>query len=215
MKNTLFALITLVFFVGHSFGQNKSTGNQKTKLLCITTSCCSLVFFTVEVWSQTTCHYVESNRMSMILDNDKNLDKIEVIEDVLLAGHVNNDGENLVLPKGVYDIENNEINFTPSTFKAKKYCYVMEAQGVFLGHEYEYSITICISFGRNSNKGIVVVTPKLTNAELNQILSSKDKTIVFNEDTVIKRDNIDFTLKAGEYIVNEDGNIYLQHVLLK
>jgi hypothetical protein len=212
MKRLFFGLIATVMFINNVNAQSAA----KTKIFCVTLSCCGIGPFSVDIWSETTCHYVSSGRiMSSYSFNTKDdLKEVEVKEDVILAGQFAKNGDNLVLPMGKYSVKNGQIEFTASTTKARQYCYIKEVSGTLFGHDYEYSIKICVSFGRMSN-GVVSINPQLKPEQVSQILKSDDKTIELKESITIKEDGLNYTLKAGKYIINEDGNAYLQNVKLK
>lgn len=209
MKKLVFGLIATVMFGFVGSAQSVA----KVKLFCVTVSCCGIGPFGFEIWNQKTCHYVSSGRMmaSYIFNTNENLKEVEVKEDFILAGQFAENGDNLVLPMGKYPVINGQIEFTPSTLKAKQYCYIREVSGNLFGHEYNYTIKICISFGKMSN-GVVSINPNLNAEQLSQILSSKDKTIELIKSITINEDGLNYTLKAGKYIINEDGNAYLQNI---
>jgi len=192
----------------------------RTKLMCVTVSCCGVGPFSIEIWKETTCHYVEvrnrtsQNVYAMTFETNGTPSEVTVPEDVMLAGMFAENGDNLVLPRGRYAVANNEIQFTPTTFKARKYCYIREVKGELFGHAYEYTIDICISFGRSSAKGVVAVNPRLSEDQLTQIMRAGGE-LKFKEDVRIQTDGINYTLKAGKYTVNQDGNIYLQNAQLR
>ena len=213
MKKLVFGLIATVLFGNFVHAQT----TNKVKLFCVTLSCCGVGPFGIEIWSERTCHYVSSGKvMASYSFNTKDvLKEVVVNQDVILAGQFAENGDNLVLPTGKYIVTNGQIEFTPTTTMAKVYCYIREVSGNLLGHDYNYSIKICISFGKASNNGVVVLTPKLDSNQLTELLKSNDRTIELKENIIIKEDNINLSLKAGKYTINEDGNIYLQNVVLK
>jgi hypothetical protein len=190
-----------------------------TRLFCVTTSCCSFGIFTVDLWSQTTCHSVSVNSVSMLLSPATDEREVEVINDVLLARIRGRNGESLVLAKGKYSVKNNQITFTPkSVARRKEYCYNVDAEGSILGHQYSYHIKYCISFlSRFSTLGTVELSPNLSIEQLTQIYVSKNHVITFDKDIHVRGDNglVDFYIKSGDYHVNEDGKIYLQNVKLR
>lgn len=213
MKKFIFGLVATVMF---GFSANAQSQN-KTKLFCVTVSCCSVGIFGIDIWHETTCHSVSAGKTlaSYSFNTKDDIKEVEVKEDVILAGQYAESGDNLVLPAGKYTVKNSQIEFTPSTAKTKQYCYIREVSGAFFGHEYQYTINICVSFGKNSNTGVVSLTPKLTNDQLAEILKTEDRTIELKENVTIKEDGINYTIKAGKYNINEDGNAYLQNVNFK
>ena len=146
--------------------------------------------------------------------------KLEITEDLLLAGLTSKEGKSLYIPKGTYDVINNEIFFKPVVvnlaFKKKTYCYIREVSGSLFGHDYNYEISVCISFGRDSKRGTISLTPKLSSFNLQKLKSSKfNNEIELFKEITIKEDGINYTIKAGKYKVNNDGKIYLQGVKIK
>jgi hypothetical protein len=227
--NQLVAIFTIVFFMLTSFKAEAQKTESKTKLFCVTQSCCSFGLFSVEIWSETTCHYVDAQRTAKGFFNysmkfktsEKGLKKLGITEDLLLAGLTSKEGKSLYIPKGTYEVINNEIFFTPivvttSALKKRKYCYIREVSGSLFGHDYSYEINVCISFRKNSKRGTISLTPKLSSLDLQKLSSSRfNNEIEFFKDTTIKEDGINYTIKAGKYIVNSDGKIYLQGVKIK
>lgn len=212
MKKIIFGLIATLMFLNNVNAQSVA----KVKLFCVTVSCCGIGPFGIEIWSEKTCHYVSSGRMmsSYSFNTKDALKEVEVKEDVILAGQFAENGDNLVLPMGKYPVKNGQIEFAPTTLKAKQYCYIKEVSGTLFGHEYDYTIKVCVSFGRMSN-GVVSINPQLKAEQLSQILKSDDKTFELKESITIKEDGLNYTIKAGKYTINEDGNAYLQNVKLK
>ena len=218
MKKFILGLVAIVMF---SFVGNAQNNANRVKLFCITTSCCGIGPIGVEIWHETTCHYVAVHKTakgdfnySIKFETSKNLNEIEIKEDVLLAGYVDESGDNLVLEAGKYLVENNEMFFNPTTFRAKKYCYIREVSGNFLGHDYEYHIEICVSFGKSSNKGTVSIDPKLSKEQIAE-LQNGNSEVEFLRDVTIKDENVNYVINAGKYIVNEDGLIYMQNTNLR
>jgi len=225
LKKTV-SIIAITLFMLTSYNGNAQSIESKTKIFCVTTSCCGFGFFSIEIWSETICHYVEVQKTSKgsfnysmkFKTNEKGLKRMSVKEDLLLAGLTSEKGESLYLPMGNYDVIGNEIFFTPkvvdSSFRKARYCYIREVSGTLFGHDYQYSIEICISFGRDSKGGTVSINPKLTSLELSK-LSQLNNEIEFTKDININEDGLNYTLKAGKYIVNSDGYIYQQGTKIK
>jgi hypothetical protein len=195
-----------------------SNSAERTLLYCVTTSCCSLGIFSIEVWKQTTCHYVSSNRVSVEFHPPVSQPDVEVYEDLLLAGVMNSRGEGLILPKGRYRVEGNQINFTPQTYKAARtYCYHIESEGTILGHSYSINRKWCITFGKDARTGVVEIDTDLPTDVLQKLRTSNadDRYMNFSRDTrICDKGTVDFNLPAGKYFVNDDGIIYLQNVTL-
>lgn len=66
-----------------------------------------------------------------------------------------------------------------------------------------------------SKNGIVAITPKLSAEQLSKLLKSEDRTFTINKDITISENGIKTTVKAGNYVMNEDGSAYLQNVVVK
>lgn len=197
---------------------------KRTKIMCVTTSCCSIYFLTIEIWSETTCHYVEIQEKGgkdvcvYTFNGKKEInEEFKLEQPVLLAGIHSSDGKNLVLPAGGYKIVKNEFEFIPQQTQSKKYCYIREVKGQFLGHSYHYEIEICISISIDflfGDKGIVQIGTNLSEEEIKKVLDSGGE-ISFDEDVTIQEKEVNFTLEKGKYILNSDGNIYLQNIKVK
>lgn len=196
-----------------SFGQ---TAN-KTKLFCYTTSCCDLFFFNVDIGSLKHCFYAtvhknstSSGNYSIQIESKEVLKNVSIAEDVIMPQFTDEGGNALVLPKGDYAIENNEILYSaqPSS-KIKKACIEEHVTGTFLGHDVDYTISICAYYWSwKTGKISAVLTPKLTDEQKEDLLKNNNK-INFKNDTNFKNEDVSFTIKAGSYIVNDDGSIYL------
>lgn len=193
---------------------------KKTKLFCITTSCCSGFGISIEIWSETVCHYVEvvegqeKHTYTINFETDKLMNgKFEVKQPILLAGLFADNGNNLVLPKGNYEVIDNSLTFQPKSAEVDTYCYIKEVNGEIFGHSYHWSVRICISISFGS-KGVVSIETGLTDAQLVELLRKGGKLSINNEIN-IQKDGLNFTLNPGEYIVNEDGKIYLQNIEVK
>jgi hypothetical protein len=66
-----------------------------------------------------------------------------------------------------------------------------------------------------SKNGIVAITPKLSAEQLSKLLKSEDRTFTINKDITISENGIKTTVKAGNYVMNDDGSAYLQNVVVK
>jgi hypothetical protein len=226
------SLIMMMFMVFKTNAQEtKTIKSDRYKLFCTTTSCCSLPFISIEVWSHTTCHYVRveevetksnsnvSNQIVMTLGSNEEIPSILTLdEDVILAGLKTETGESLIMPKGEYKVVDGQISFEAKSVSLTRICYTKEVSGSFFGHDYEYSIDICvyvpeITIKSNDNKGAVSLALNLSKEQLIK-LNEENNIIEFYEDITIEDENINFTLKAGKYKVNKNGNLYLQNVNL-
>lgn len=238
MKNLI--LLIAILYTGLSFAQGPyfnydSSGEQqnsnlfipnqietpdnRTKLFCVTNSCCSFYFFTVEVWSETNCHYVSAegkDECSVEFNSNEPISKINVPRDIILAGLYAENGNNFTLPQGTYEVdENNKIFFKPNQAKATRYCYERSVKGSFFGHEYSYSIKICIEFSSRSHSyGVASIEPMLSDEQLARLLESGEP-IVFSENITIQEDDLNVNINAGEYTINKDGKAYMQSVRIR
>ncbi len=222
MKKLLFGLIATVMFTvaGNAQTKQQRDSNKRTLLWCVTTSCCGIGPFSIEVWSETTCTYVskiknekgEEFSHSLKFESKDKVEEVNVPEDVMLAGIYDEMGNNLVLENGNYKVENNQIFFNPKSVVAKtRHCIIRTVQGSFFGHDYGYTIELCITY-RTANNGFITITPKLNKEQLAQLLEKGENEIEFKEDISLEKEGVDYTIKAGKYKVNEDGNIYIQNV---
>lgn len=94
MKKLLFSLSFIILFNFVSNAQGAT--DKKYKISCITTSCCGIGPFGIEIWSETTCVYVSAGKnvngdytYSMSFQSNEKVSKVTVAEDVLLAGLYN------------------------------------------------------------------------------------------------------------------------------
>ena len=184
---------------------------------CVTVSCCGIGPFGFEIWSQTTCYWYEGkNKVSLQFSGSTKDTEITFDQDYLLAGVHSNDGEDLVLPNGKYQLTNNEIIFTPKVSKPKVHCIGADSSGTIFGHHYEAHSQYCWTWlwDNKSNSGNLTITPEI-NASDKLELSKGNTEITIEKDVILKDDTVNYTLLAGKYILNQDGNIYLQNVILK
>ena len=213
MKKLIFSLLTILMLSNSSFGQT----TNRTKLFCFTTSCCDFLIFNVDIVSTKHCYYAavhknatSSGNYSIQINSKEPLKEISTNEDIIMPQFKDESGNALVLPKGTYKVENNEILYTaqPSS-KIKQACIEEHVTGHVLGHDVDYTISFCVYYWSwKTGKISAVVTPKLTEEQKGELLKNNNK-INFTNDTNFKNEDVSFTLKAGSYIVNEDGSIYL------
>lgn len=192
--------------------------------ICVTTTCCSVGIFGVEIWSETTCNYftVEEDCSMEINSPEKINENLVLDKPVLLAGLVKNkEGENmrLAIPAGQYSVKENRFKFNALKVSSEKYCWTREVSGSLFGNSYHYKIKLCVSFSldarfENNNNGIVELNTNLDKDQINKVIENNEK-IVFNEDIKFEKKEVDFILKKGEYILNKDGFIYLQNIKVK
>lgn len=228
-KQILLCLLSTILLSVISYGQSSfeksgiSEDQAKKKgEHCVTASCCSFFIFTVDIWHETTCHSFTLSKgtanpndsYSISFQSKEPVNQVEVAEDVLLAGMYNENGENQILPKGVYKVENNQFNFTPLSAKMPTLCYIRHVFGSLLGFDYDYEIKVCVTFillKSVPGNGTVSINLNLSEEQLSE-LKNKGNKITFKEETAIREDGIDFIIPAGDYDVNDDGSIYFQNV---
>jgi len=224
MKNLLLTVLAIFFIGNFVFAQTKAQEETqaKKKLFCVTVSCCSVGPIEIEVWSHTTCVSVDvqktasgkSYNSTMSFETAKPVDELTFSEDMILAGQFDSSGNQLMLPKGTYKAENNTIYFTAKKMerslvnaKKKTYCVTADVEGSFFGHDYSYSIEVCVTFGSSQRNGYAVVSlePKLDKATQLKLKESGLTDFILGEDIEING----FTVNSGTYKVNPDGKIYL------
>ena len=212
----------------HDFNFNDLNKNQnevETKLVCVTVSCCSLVVVSVEVWSHTVCYYVEveengekSYNAEIKFNSENDVNESVVFEhDVLLPGYKTENGNSLILPKGEYLVENNVLTANLVESKVNNetcYCVTKVVEGSFLGHDYSYSVTVCLCISKSANnRGLVVITPELSDEEIDGL--SRENTFRIKNDVKFDKDDFNFTIPKGEYYINENGDIYIPNFDIK
>lgn len=218
MKNLFFGLIATVIFGNYSFAQNTS----RTKLFCYTTSCCDFYIFEIEIVSTKHCHYItvernaEKDNYSIKFESNEQLNEVEIVEDVVMPQFTNANGDPIVLGKGKYPLVNNELIYNPlPAAKIYKICHEEHVTGHILGHEVDYTIKMCAYYiwFKKAGQGSVKMTPVLTQQQKDDIIKNNNQ-ITFNNDVAVKNTDFSFTIKAGNYTVNEDGSIYLLNTKL-
>lgn len=157
--------------------------------------------------------YFESNKCVLHLDMPTKAHEISVSDDILLAGLQTDSGGNLILPKGKYEVVNDEITFTPTISKAKVHCFYSNYHGTILGHEYSGSTGYCWTWIWEK-RGTLAITLQLNEQEQKELLSNNLEVDFVKDFDVVDKDFI-FTVKAGKYTINQDGVIYLQDVSIK
>jgi fructose-1,6-bisphosphatase len=223
MKKLVFGLIATVMF-GFEVNAQTSNSSSKIKIACYTLSCCGIGPIGIEIWSVKRCHYVytadvtsknqNSEHYKLEFETNENVNNLIFENDVILANSEDDDGNVIILPKGEYEVKDNSITFEANKIKIKKVCIEETNSGQFLGHEYNYTITICAYYIGWGKKATLTITPKFSDEELIK-LKEFGNFIEFDKDLTIKVENFNFTLNKGKYYVNEDGNIYLENVQLE
>lgn len=223
MKN-VFKLMSLLFIllINFSYAQKNE---RKVKLACYKTSCCSFLgFFDVDIISTTHCHYLVTNKNGSTQDlYSSYFDSTEPIkdgtttlnDDIVLPQFKDESGNPLVLPKGEYTIANNEVQYSLSSkFKIKKACLQEHVQGTILGHEVNYTITVCAyypSFGKSAS---MCIKFELTNDQREEIRKNND-LVNIKEDITITNEDGSYIMKAGDYFLNENDEAYIINIPVK
>ena len=221
MKNLLLTLIVTIIFGNSSFAQEKK---ETYKIACYVTSCCSFYFFTVEVISTKHCHYItvekigsENNKYSIKFEANEQLEEVGITQDVIMPQFMDQNGNAVVLAKGKYTLTDNELIYsTLPQAKVYKICHEERVTGNILGHEIDYTIKMCAYYiwFKKAGQGSIKMTPVLSPAQIEDIIKN-DNQITFNQDVKIKNSDFAFTIKAGNYSLNEDGSIYLLNTKLE
>lgn len=215
MKKLIFGLIATVFL---GMGVNaQSSKVSPRKQICITVSCCGIGSFGIDIWSQTTCYwYDNSGKVTIKLNKEIKASEIELNEDTLLAGIKNENGEGLIMLKGKYPIVNNEIVFNAKATKPKVHCIGADYSGTIFGNSYSGGWSYCWTWiwDNKSNIGNLSITPTLNERDMEMLMSGSTE-VTIDKDIHFEDNEINFTLKAGNYTLNQDGSIYLQNIKLK
>lgn len=220
-KTNFFTILLLLVSTFSIFAQD--AGKAKKKLACVTTSCCSIGDFGIDIISTTHCFYVYTqNARSSSLNqvefvSDVKLNTLTLENDVIFPQFLDFENNPIILKKGKHELVDNSVDInsadTNAKFVIKKVCVDEHVTGSVLGHNVDYTITVCGYYLTWQKNGSVKITPKLSAQQQSDLLKNSNK-IKFSEDKAIKGDGFLFTLKAGEYTVNEDGSIYLLNVEL-
>lgn len=228
--NRKFLLLVLIFAFNHVTISAQSS-ERKIIRSCVKSSCCDFYFAFIDLFSETTCHTIISNKEGITKDyvsikletkDNKLIEELDFENDRLLPNMFNDKGEALIIPKGKYTSDNNEFLIETSTTKVRNYCYIRESYGTILGVQVATSIKICVIYGvlwfdfnKTSNTADVVLTID------KEILEnySKDNYITFDKDLEVILENegkiYKSTIKPGKYLVSDDSNIYLKNIIFE
>ncbi|MDF2933862.1 MAG: hypothetical protein K0R36_3193 [Chryseobacterium sp.] len=204
----------------------RSTYERKRLISCTTISCCSIGDLGFDLWSDKECHYIVTNKRVVVVSL-KNIDgsncknsEIEVKEDILLIDKDNSlekEGLEAVMKAGLYKVIDGDVAFEPTVQRIaiKKICWVETHQGTILGHEYNYSYSICVYYPGTHHaremQGSYSVIDINQDEKLLQLAKENGNSLVFDKDTILGEKYI---LKSGKYPV-EDGKIYTRNIQLK
>ncbi|MEA1847388.1 hypothetical protein U9K52_00565 [Chryseobacterium sp. MHB01] len=221
----LFKIAILGFTLLINLAYSQSTTDRKVKLACYTTSCCSFLgFFDVDLISTTHCHYVVTNKdgstqniysshfesSTPIRDGSVNL-----AEDVVMPQFKDENGNPLVMEKGEYKITNNQVEYPLSSkIGIKKVCLQEHVTGTILGHEVDYTITVCAyypSWGKSASTSIKLDL----NENQREEIRKNNNIITFKNDITVKNENGTYIIKAGDYFVNENDEVYIINSLME
>ncbi|WP_449401459.1 hypothetical protein [Chryseobacterium wanjuense] len=214
----LFKTVLLGFTLLINLAYSQSTTERKVKLACYTTSCCSFGFFDVDLISTTHCHYIITNKdgsqqqsyASTFVSNEPIKDQtINVNEDVVMPQFKDEAGNVLVLPKGEYNLTSNELQYSLSSkFQIKKVCLQEHVTGTILGHEVDYTVTVCAYYPSFGKSGSMSIKFDLDDSQKEEIRNNKN-LVTFKDDITVKGEDGSFIIKAGDYFVNDNDEAYI------
>ncbi len=229
MKKKL--LFLALFFALNNILLNAQTSEKKIIRSCVKSSCCDLYFFSIDVFSETTCHTIITNKVGDSKDyvsikletkDNKIIKELVLEQDRLLPNMLNDKGEALIIPKGRYYSQNNEFLIETTTSRVRNFCYIRESYGTILGVSVATSIKVCVIYGivlfdftKMSNQADVVLTID------KEIIDkySKDGFLIFDKDFEVTLENegkaYKSIIKAGKYLVSDDSNIYFKNVIFE
>ena len=210
MKKLLFSLIATIMcgFVG-----NSRILDHKDPILrqrCVTISCCGIGPFGVEIFTERYCITFGRTSTNLAFQNTLKAKEIIIANNQILAGEKDEKGENIIIPAGKYTIVNNSIDFVPVTIASRPWCITRTL--TWMGHEHA-PVTTCYDWIWNKTNpngtGLITMTPTLNDKDKQTLLSNGTLELKLDTDFYYKDDKVDYVLKAGKYVVNADGNIYI------
>lgn len=203
----------------NNLNEQVNTHAKKQLLYCITTSCCSVSIFSIQIFSVKECTYIDvkdgEKKAKLTLISNEPLKEVTLNEDFLLSE--SNEEEGWYIPKGTYSVVDNVLTAKVKPIKVKFICFSRTFEGDVLGHEFKFELKVCsiIPIITTSKSSVVTtIDLNLTKDQLEKI-QENGNYIEFNEDLDLKEYGIDYTLKAGKHFVNEDGKIYISGVFIK
>lgn len=214
-------LLGLTLLINLAYSQT----DMGRKVACYTTSCCSFGFFDVDLISTTHCHYITVSRdgsqqnsyTSTFTSNEPIKDGIvKVDEDIIMPQFKDERGEALVLPKGEYIIKNNQIQYGLAKIRHNAACWSEHVTGTILGHSVNYTVTLCVFYPtiNRSAKASVSMKFELTESQREEIRKNNN-IITFKENILVNKDDVEYTIKAGDYFLNENDEIYIINSSIK
>jgi len=209
------ALLGFILLMNLAYSQTE-TGR---KIACYTTSCCSFGFFDVDLISTTHCHYITATKngsqqntyTSTFTSNEPIKDgMVKIDEDIIMPQFKDEKGTALVLPKGEYAVKNNQIQYGLARIVHHSVCWSEHVTGTILGHNVDYTVTVCVFYPtiNKSAKASVSMKFELTESQREEIRKNRN-IITFKDNNVIKKDDVEYTIKAGDYFLNDNDEIYI------
>ena len=213
MKKFIFGLIATVMF---GFVGNASILNDEDPILrqhCVTISCCGIGPFGIEIFTERYCITFSKTSANLAFENTVKVKELIILNDQIIAGAKNEMDENIIIPAGKYAVVNNSIDFIPLTIASRPWCITRTL--TWMGHEHA-PVTTCYDWIWNkqnpNGSGLITMTPTLNEKEKQMLTDNGTLEITTDTDFYYTDDKVDYVLKAGKYIVNADGNIYIPNV---
>lgn len=216
MKKLLFGIIATVLFGFTGNAKNVNLKEEPAIRACVTLDCCGFGPFGVQVYSVRYCLLLRGTNVVLNFETNLGVKEVVIANEQIIAGFKNEKGENYIIPAGKYSVIDNSISFTPGTNRAKPdWCITVDRD--YFGNT--SSSTYCYNWIWNkpnpNGLGLITITPTLSEDQKTKLFENGVLEIINTQDFVVKDANINFTLKAGKYTVNSDGNIYIQNAKIK
>lgn len=83
-----------------------------------------------------------------------------------------------------------------------------------MGHEVDYTITVCayyLSWGKSASTSIKLDL----NENQREEIRKNNNIITFKNDITVKNENGTYIIKAGDYFVNENDEVYIINSLME
>lgn len=210
MKKLLFSLIATIMcgFVGNS--RILDHENPILRQSCVTISCCGIGPFGIEIFTERYCFTLGRTSANLTFENTLKVKELIILNDQIIAGAKNEMGENIIIPAGKYAVLNNSIEFVPLTIASRPWCITRTL--TWMGHEHA-PVTTCYDWIWNkanpNGSGLITLTPTLNDKEKQLLIANGTLEITTVTDFRYSDDKVDYVLKAGKYVVNAEGNIYI------
>ena len=210
MKKFIFGLIATVMF---GFVGNSKTLPDQDPILrqrCVTISCCGIGPFGVEIFTERYCITVNRNSVNLTFQNKLEIKEIIFDNDQIIAGVENEKNENIIIPAGKYAVVNNSIDFIPLTIAKTGWCITRTLTWLGEAHAPKTTCYDWIWNKQNPNgTGLITITPTLDEKSKQMLIDKGTLEITTDEDFHYTDEKVDYVYKAGTYVVNADGNIYI------